>query len=387
MALLLGASLWWFLRAPEPGTWTPAETALLRSLWIGSLPPLQADPGNAVADNPRAARLGQRLFFDTRLSGNGAVACATCHQPERQFTDGLEVAVGMGRGERNTMPLAGVAYSPWMFWDGRKDSLWSQALGPLESPLEHGGSRQQYVELLSTDELYRSEYEALFGPLPAVPGEEPATTRAFVNIGKAIAAYERLLIPGAGRFDRYVQSVLEGDGTPVASILSVDEIAGLRLFIGKAQCINCHNGPLFTNNEFHNTAVLPARGKLPSLGRVTAVRELMADAFNCLGEFNDEANANCAELRFARTGDELIATQKTPSLRNVGLTAPYMHAGQMHSLADIIDQYNRAPLAMVGHNEATPLDLSRRQRRQLEAFLHTLDSPLATDPEWLAAPR
>lgn len=220
MALLLGASLWWFLRAPEPGTWTPAETALLRSLWIGSLPPLQADPGNAVADNPRAARLGQRLFFDTRLSGNGAVACATCHQPERQFTDGLEVAVGMGRGERNTMPLAGVAYSPWMFWDGRKDSLWSQALGPLESPLEHGGSRQQYVELLSTDELYRSEYEALFGPLPAVPGEEPATTRAFVNIGKAIAAYERLLIPGAGRFDRYVQSVLEGDGTPVASILS-----------------------------------------------------------------------------------------------------------------------------------------------------------------------
>jgi len=385
-ALIVAGLVSWLMRSPAHGAWTAAELGLLRSLWIGSLPPVPPAPGNAVADNPRAARLGQRLFFDTRLSANGEVACATCHQPELLFTDGLEVAEGVAIGERHTMGIAGAAYSPWMFWDGRKDSLWSQALGPLENPLEHGGSRQQFVALLSADESYRTEYAALFGPLPAVPGEEPATSRAFANMGKAIAAYERLLLPGASRFDHYVRAVLGNDGVPAASILNTDEIAGLQLFIGQAQCINCHNGPLFTNNEFHNTAVLPATGKLPSLGRVGAVREVLADTFNCLGDFSDDPNPYCAELRFTRTGDELIGTHKTPSLRNVALTAPYMHAGQMDSLTDIIDQYNRAPLAMVGHNEADPLQLSRRQRKQLEAFLQTLNSPLATAPEWLAAP-
>jgi cytochrome c peroxidase len=95
---------------------------------------------------------------------------------------------------------------------------------------------------------------------------------------------------------------------------------------------------------------------------------------------------NCAELRFARTGDDLIGAHKTPSLRNVAITAPYMHAGQMVSLTDIIEQYDRAPLAMVGHNEAKSLNLSRKEKKQLEIFLHTLTGPLATLPEWLAAP-
>ena len=262
----------WFLRSPAPGEWTPAEIDLLRSLWIGNLPPLPPDPSNAVADDPRAAHLGKRLFFDTRLSSNGEVACATCHQPEQLFSDGLAVAEGVAKGERHTMGLVGAAYGPWMFWDGRKDSLWSQALAPLENPLEHGGNRLDFVALLIADDTYREEYEALFGPLPERVGDEPATTTAFSNMGKSIAAYERLLIPGASQFDRYVQALMEHDGLQAGSILTTEQTAGLQLFIGKAQCINCHNGPLFTNNEFHNTAVLPATGKLPSLGRVGAVR-------------------------------------------------------------------------------------------------------------------
>jgi cytochrome c peroxidase len=205
-------------------------------------------------------------------------------------------------------------------------------------------------------------------------------------MGKAIAAYERLLLPAASRFDQYVQALLDDDGAQAGSILSTDELLGLQLFIGEAQCINCHNGPLFTNNEFHNTAVLPATGNLPSMGRVGAVREVRADSFNCFGNFSDDPNASCAELQYARIGDELIGAHKTPSLRNVALTAPYMHAGQMISLTAIIDQYNRAPLAMVGHNEAKTLGLSSSERQQLEVFLHTLNSPLATSPEWLAAP-
>ncbi len=384
--IVLAGVVFWSMRPPAPGAWTEAEFELLRSLWIGSLPPLPAGPSNAVADNPRAAHLGQQLFFDTRLSANGAVSCATCHQPERLFTDGLDVAQGVARGTRHTMGLAGVAYSPWMFWDGRKDSVWSQALGPLESPIEHGGNRTQFVNLLASDDHYRTEYTALFGKLPELPAQDAAIAEVFANMGKAIAAYERLLLPGESPFDRYVQLLLERDEQLMDSILSVDEVAGLRLFIGEAQCINCHNGPLFTNNEFHNTAVLPAAGELPSMGRVAAVREARADPFNCFGDFSDDPHANCAELRFARTGDDLIGAHKTPSLRNVALTAPYMHAGQMNSLAEIIDQYDRAPPALIGHNEAKTLNLSGNERRQLETFLHTLSAPLATSPEWLAAP-
>ena len=387
ITVLLAGAVLWFMRPPAPGAWTEAEIELLRSLWIGSLPPVPADPSNSVADEPRAARLGQRLFFDTRLSANGEVACATCHQPERLFTDGLDVAQGIARGERHTMGIVGAAYSPWMFWDGRRDSLWSQALGPLESPIEHGGNRLQFVKLLVSDDRYRTAYAALFGELPELPAQDSVIAEVFANMGKAIAAYERLLLPGESRFDRYVQALLGDDELQFDSILSEDEVAGLQLFIGDAQCINCHNGPLFTNNEFHNTAVLPASGKLPSMGRVTAVREVRADPFNCLGHFSDDPNMNCAELRFARSGDELIGAHKTPSLRNIALTAPYMHAGQMNSLAEIIEQYDRAPLALVGHNEAIPLNLSRNERKQLEAFLHTLNGPLATSPEWLAAPR
>ena len=386
VTILLVSTVLWLIWPPAPGAWTESEIELLRSLWIGSLPPVPADPSNAVADDPRAARFGQRLFFDTRLSANGEVACATCHQPEHLFTDGLDVAQGVARGERHTMGLAGVAYSPWMFWDGRRDSLWAQALAPLESPVEHGGNRLQFVELLVSDAQYRSEYAALFDELPELPAQDPAITEVFVNMGKAIAAYERLLVPGASRFDRYVQALLADDERQFEAMLSDDELAGLRLFIGDAQCINCHNGPLFTNNEFHNTAVLPARGKLPSMGRVAAVREPRAEPFNCVGRCSDDPDANCAELRFARTGDDLIGAHKTPSLRNVALTAPYMHAGQMTSLTEIIDQYNRAPLAMVGHSEAKPLNLWRNERKQLEAFLRTLSGPLATSPEWLAAP-
>lgn len=385
IAIVLAVTALWNMRSSVQGPWSEAELVLIRSLWIENLPPVPADPSNAVADDPHAARLGQRLFFDTRLSANGAVSCATCHQPELQFTDGLDVAEGVAPGERNTMGLVGVAYSPWMFWDGRKDSLWAQALAPLESPVEHGGSRGQFAELLASDKDYRMEYEALFGEMPELSAPN-AVTDIFVNMGKAIAAYERLLLPGASQFDRYVESLVEEPEMLADSILGDDEVAGLRLFIGDAQCINCHNGPLFTNNDFHNTAVLPAAGQLPSLGRVSAVREVNADPFNCLGNFSDHSGGNCAELRFARTGDELIGAHKTPSLRNVALTAPYMHAGQMQTLAEIINQYNRAPLAMVGHNEAKPLGLSRKKREQLEAFLHTLNSPVAIAPEWLQAP-
>ncbi len=380
---LVGTGAWyaWTSRHVTPEPWTADEIELIRSLWIGSLSPLPEDESNAVSDSEEAARLGYQLFFDPRLSGNGGISCATCHQPERQFTDGLPKGQAIGTSRRNTRSIIGVAYSPWLYWDGRKDSLWSQALAPLEDPNEHGTDRVHVVSVIAADPGYRATYESLFSAAP----DEHDVDRAFTNIGKVIAAYERLLLPGPSRFDHYVEAIMTGRETS-APILGDDEIHGLRLFIGKADCTQCHNGPLFTNHEFHNTGVLSFPGDVPDKGRVQGVREVFADPFNCRGEFSDDPAPSCAELEFVRTGPELIGAVRTPSLRNLQTTAPYMHKGQLPTLAAVLEHYNEAPLAMIGHNESKPLGLNQRELRQLEAFLDALAAPLATDEKWLRRP-
>lgn len=413
IALVLAATAWWQFGPRSPAQWTELDLMVLQRLSLDSLPVLPADPTNAVADDPRAAKIGHQLFFDTRLSANGAVSCATCHQPERRFSDGLPKGRGIGLSGRNTRSIVGTAYSPWLYWDGRRDSQWAQALSPLEDPAEHGGNRMQYVRFVSTDPEYRTQYEALFGPLPdfsdtsrfpeaAAPLEDPkisaawlamtdedrhSVNRVFANIGKAIAAYERLIMPGPSRFDLYVRSLLNGNDGTSQAMLSDEEILGLQLFIDEARCTECHNGPLLTNNEFHNTGVLSFPGELPDRGRIDGLKQVLADPFNCLGVFNDDKEKRCAELTYVRTGIELIGATRTPSLRNLGGTAPYSHKGQNETLADLLDLYNRAPLAMIGHNEAEEkLNLSRRDLKQLEAFLNALDAPLATADKWLSAP-
>jgi cytochrome c peroxidase len=406
LAAVVGAALAYLLwLRPE---WSDEELTTLRSLSLASLPPLQADPSNRFADDPRAAVLGQRLFFDKRLSVDGTVACATCHVPARQFQDGTPLGQGVGTTDRRTMPLAGVGYSPWLFWDGRKDSLWSQALGPLESPVEHGGTRTQYAHLVG--EQYRAEYEALFGPLPDLsdaerfptaagpvadpaaqaawegmaPADQETVNRIFANIGKAIAAYERQIMPGPSRFDAYVAAALEGDSAAMRELFSLDETAGLRLFIEKGQCLNCHNGPLLTNNDFHNTGVPAAAGLPEDAGRATGLPQAQADPFNCLGAYSDAEPADCGELRFARVDEHTQLRQfKPPSLRNVAERAPYMHAGQFASLREVLQHYNQAPEAPVGHSELQPLGLSEQEIAQLEAFLRTLSGEVQAPVECL----
>jgi cytochrome c peroxidase len=393
----------------KPG-WSATELQLIRSLWLGSLRPLPSNPSNAVADDRRAAALGHRLFFDTRLSGDGRVACSSCHQPERYFTDGLAVSIGAGISDHNAPSVVASAFSPWYFWDGRKDSLWSQALAPLENAAEHDTSRTQIALLFATDSAYRDAYEEIFGALPSIAEtahypqrasplgasdlrsawrsmatkDQAAVNLIFTNVGKALEAYQRLLLPGTTKFDRYAEAQLTDSVAP--DYFSEQEVSGLRLFIGAGQCINCHNGPLFTNNSFHNTAVLPAAGRVPSKGRHDVLTSIVADPFNCLGSYNDGDHDSCQELRFMKKDDELIGAHRTPSLRNVLNTGPYMHAGQMTTISEILDQYNRAPEALVGHNEAKPLGLSGRELEHLEIFLHTLNGSVAADPRWLRAP-
>jgi cytochrome c peroxidase len=390
----------WMYRPVNPHPWTEAHKTTLRSLSLQALPALEADLSNAVAAKADAVTMGSRLFFDPRLSANGKVSCASCHRPELSFTDALQKGRGIGESGRNTRSIVGVAYSPWLYWDGRRDSLWSQALSPLEDPREHGSNRMEIVRLVTSDEAYRDTYVSLFGeppdfsetarfPLAAAPVDDPqlasawaamdesdqqAVNTAFANIGKTVAAYERTLLPQPTRFDAYVDAVLNDDAERQSTVFSKDEIRGLQLFIGAARCTECHNGPLLTNHEFHNTGVLTFPGELPDRGRIVGVRQVLQNEFNCLGEYTDDPDRRCAELSFVRTGPELIGATRTPSLRNVSLTGPYMHKGQLATLAEVLEHYNRAPDAMIGHNEATPLGLSPPQLLRLEAFLRTLET-------------
>ncbi|HUQ81348.1 MAG TPA: cytochrome c peroxidase [Gemmatimonadaceae bacterium] len=389
--------------------WTPAELALLGSLSIRTLEPLGADPSNRYATDTRAASLGQQLFFDARLSGNAKVSCATCHVAAQDFQDSKPLADGVGRTARRTMPIAGTAHSPWLFWDGRADSQWAQALGPLESAVEHGGSRTQYAHVVA--EQYRAQYEAVFGALPDLTGlprhagpVDDTTSRAawqhmpagrrddvsrlYANIGKAIAAYERRIEPGASRVDRYIDAEVTGAPHTSASALTSDEEAGLRLFIGRGRCVTCHNGPLLTDDHFHNTGVpLPGVALPPDSGRAAGGRKVVAGEFNCTSRYSDAKPEDCEELRFAVTdGAELVRAYKTPSLRNVAGRAPYMHAGQLASLPDVVAHYAAAPAAPFGHSELKPVRLSPNERGQLVAFLQALTAPLSAPAAYLEPP-
>jgi cytochrome c peroxidase len=394
-------------------SWSKEERAVLASLSLERLPPVPVDPSNAVERLPAAIELGRRLFGDTRFSANGAVSCASCHDPQKQFQDGLPVGRGVGTGSRRAMPIVGVGHSPWLFWDGRKDSLWSQALGPLEDAVEHGGNRTRYAHLLASN--YRKEYEALFGTMPtfdslprdAGPNGTAAeraawvamdarhreqVSRVFANMGKAIAAYEKSLQHERSRLDAYLDAVVAGRQAE-PGVLQPGEIRGLRLFIGKAQCVTCHNGPLLTDQQFHNTGVPPRDATRPDRGRADATAKLRSDEFNCLGPFSDARPEQCQELRFMVDDDPaLVGAFKTPGLRGVAQRAPYMHAGQLATLEQVVHHYVAAPHAVAGHSELThrhvsggtarheeraPIELTDAEMADLVSFLGTLNAQSA----------
>lgn len=384
--------------AASPDAWSAGELAALKSMHIGQLGPAAPDKSNRYEQVPAAVALGKRLFFDARLSGNQKVSCASCHDPARQFQDGRALAQGMGAGARRAMPLADSGRGPWLFWDGRKDSLWSQALGPLEDANEHGGNRLAYARAMR--QHYRAEYEALFGAMPALdivpahaspngtPAERAAwdglgearqlaVSRVFANMGKAIAAYERTLAHGPSRLDAYTAATLRADPA-AAQMLSQSEKRGLRLFVGKGDCISCHNGALLTDQHFHNTGVAPRDPRRPDRGRAAAFATLLADEFNCLGKFSDARPSDCQELQFIADKDPKMAGAfKTPSLRNVALRPPYMHAGQLGTLGDVVRHYARAPKAAAGQTERKPVPFTEQEMADLVSFLGTLSGPVS----------
>ena len=391
LAVILGFLV---LSRHDESSFTDAEKKTIASLALTALPKLPPDPSNRYADDPAAAALGATLFFDVRMSGKGNVSCSTCHQLERQFQDGLPRGHGLADTDRRTMPLSGVAYNSWFFWDGHRDSLWAQAITPMEEPREHGGDRAFYAHFMK--EAYGGRYQRIFGPLPdlstvpqhasplGTPAEQAAwkamtaeqqdeVNRVLANIGKAIEAFERSIMPEETRFDRFAEAIASGRKPGKDGAFSELEIEGLKLFIGSANCSTCHNGPRFTDGQFHNTGIAPVPSLPPDHGRAEGVKLVAADPFNCLGRYSDAGPQDCGELRFmAKNGPGLERAFKVPSLRGVAGRPPYMHAGQIATLEEAVAHYADAPAAPKDGSELHAVTLTDRGRMALVAFLKTL---------------
>lgn len=375
--------------------WTPQEWSLIQSLSLDALQQV-TDASNRYLTNPQAVQLGSELFFDKRFSVNGQVSCATCHQPEKFFSDGLKTAQAIATGTRNTPSILGAAWNQWFFWDGRKDSLWSQTLAPLEDPKEHNIARTAVAKLVLTDPDYQPKYQALFEHLPsptevaawpedARPSGSIEQIKAwktlsdsqrtqidtiFANVGKSLAAYVTTLRPPSSRFDQYVSALKAGNDE---LLLNTEELAGLRLFIDpKQQCLNCHAGALFSNQSFHRIGT----GEMGrDTGRAAIIDQIRFDRFNCLGEFSDAPAESCTQLQYMqRNRHQLIGAYKTPSLRNVGNTAPYFHNGSKPTLAEVLDHYINSSEIKAARADLKPITLTNAEKTALIAFLNTLNA-------------
>jgi cytochrome c peroxidase len=385
--------------------WTAQELKTIQGLWLGNLAKPPRDASNQFENLPEAVEFGRSLFFEKQLSGNDDVSCSSCHNPEKKFSDDQKLSEGMGLATRHTPSIIGAAYSPYQFWDGRADSLWSQALGPLENPMEHGIDRMQLVRTVKR--LYPKEYERLFAsspdftnperfPIHASPigndqaranwqkmtsQDQEAVNRAFSNIGKTFAAFVRSIKPQVTPFDLYAEALSTGKNPEIRP--TEDEIAGLRLFIGKANCVVCHRSPLFSDQQFHNTGIPQNPNDLPDLGRYDGLKQVLQNEFNCRSVYSDSPTDQCLALAQAELDilesdatpskdNKNVAAFKTPSLRNVMLTMPLMHNGQFRSLKQVLEHYNKAPSSQMGTSELKPLRLNPQEIAQLQRFLESL---------------
>ena len=293
---------------------------------IGPLPTAVPVPATNL-NYASKIKLGEQLYFDGRLSKNNAISCAFCHTPGLGFADPKPTSLGVDgkRGGRQAPTVYNTAFNPVQFWDGRAGSLEEQAIGPIINPVEMAETYENVVKKLSALKGYRDQFQAVFGTGVSVQG-----------IGEAIAAYERTIISTNSPFDKFVL----GEKTA----MSEEAKRGMTLFKGKARCILCHNGPNFTDNQFHNLGVPQVGPMKEDLGRYYVTRR-----------------------------DEDKGAFKTPTLRSIDETAPYMHDGVFKTLEEVVDFYskgggrnpNLSPLVKL-------LKLNKTEKADLIAFLHAL---------------
>ena len=346
-------------------------TGLLYSLNLSANPNLGLPTLNIPADNPQTLEkiaLGKQLFNDKRFSADGTISCASCHHPDKAFTDGLPVAKGIkGQlGTRNAPTVLNAAFYQTLFLDGRANSLENQALGPFVTPIEHGlDSHQAIVDVVQKDSTYTQQFSKVF-----------AVQANSINIGhvvKAIASYERTLISGDSPFDRYLYGRDH-------SVLSDSAERGLGLFKNKGNCVTCHeiswNNALFTDNRFYNIGV--------GFNRLTPVLDEFISSIN-QGISSDGfplAALQRSELgRFSVTKQVAdIGRFKTPTLRNIALTAPYMHDGSMLTLEEVVEHYDKGgDKNKFIDTKIFPLHLTQQEKQDLVEFMKALASQTYTN--------
>jgi cytochrome c peroxidase len=321
-------------------------------------------------DNPTTrdkVELGRELFFDKRLSSDGTVSCATCHNPELAFTDGKQFAEGVSgrRGTRNSPTVLNAMFNVGQFWDGRAQSLEAQATLPLINPDEMGNrSYDQVVARLRATPGYPERFRAVFGRAPGID-----------LVAKAISAFERTLVSGASPFDRFTAG--ERDA------LSDSALRGLALFRGRARCTSCHAigqflaqpYPFFSDGFYHNTGVAANQPDFASLAQQAVAISRMKTPGTALRNLAGQEGAQSLG-RFLVTGHSLdIGAFRTPSLRNVELTAPYFHDGSMRTLADVVKFYVQGGKANPHRDwDLLPVNMTDDEQNDLIEFLKSLTS-------------
>jgi cytochrome c peroxidase len=329
-------------------------------------PPPRRDPGNRVSGRAEAIAFGEKLFFEPRLSGTGSVLCATCHAPFRAFQDARARGFGLQEVERNTPTLLNTAFYRWYGWDGGHDSLWSQSLRPLLDPREMNASAAHVASVVRR--IFSDQYRQAFAR--DIPPEDETV---LVDVGKALAAFQETLVSRRTPFDEFRDALARGEDSPYPESAK----RGLKIFVGKGNCSTCHFGPHFTNGEFADIGIpfFAAPGKVDA-GRFEGLKRLKASAFSLLGRHNDDASrGNATATRHVELQHRNFGEFRVPSLRNVALTAPYMHNGSLATLAAVVKHYselNEERLHADGERILKPLRLSEQEVEDLVAFLQSL---------------
>ncbi|MEO8507713.1 MAG: cytochrome c peroxidase [Betaproteobacteria bacterium] len=372
--VVLGATA----QPPAVVTFSPEE--LRRVLSLGPWPPPRRfDASNRVSGNAAAIAFGERLFRDTSLSGNGAIACATCHQPTRAFIDGLPRARGIAIADRNTTTLANVGGQRWYGWDGANDSLWAQSLRPITDAREMNSDFARVAARVRDDPELAARYRAAFSAAPDADDE-----RLAVDAAKALAAYQETLVTGRTPFDDFRDALARGDMVAAARYPLLAQ-RGVAIFVGSGNCTFCHSGPRLSNGEFHDIGIgfFVEPGRVDP-GRHEGIRKLKANRHNLLGAWNDDpARAAPTSTRFVALEHRNFGEFKVPSLRNVARTAPYMHDGSLATLRQVVRHYSQLDedrLHADGERILKPLGLDQYDVDALVAFLESLSEPAVPAP-------
>ena len=359
---------------------------------VEALPP---SPTNRVADLPAAVQLGRSLFFDTRMSLDGTIACASCHDPNEGWSDPRPLSLGVEdrEGGRHSMPVQATAFQTFWFWDGRADSLWSQAIKAIESHPEMDFTRVEVARFIA--EHYREPYEAIFGALPSLEGlpqrsrpgmeswdalsslQQESVERIFTNTGKVIEAYERQLLCSDTRFDQWARGAVE---------MSNRELAGAVTFMQEG-CVDCHAGPAFSDGLFHNIGI-GSGNNTPDRGRVEGMELLWDDVFSGVGPYSDDVNFGAQKLASMEGEEGSLGAFRTPTLRGAAQRRSFGHRGHIESLTRFMDRvYDDAELesSAVGMLDRLVRGIDLDEPGDVRAFLEMLNCPPV--PAELGAPQ